>query len=140
VSGAGGIVLGAVAPVLVTAAIGYSWIRSGRHLDGATVAPLVAELGTPVLIVATLAKTHVAADAFAATALATVVALAAFTAIGLAVLWLGGLRVRTYLPSLAFPNAGNLGLPLALYAFGEEGLGYGIVFFAICSIAQFTIG
>jgi predicted permease len=139
-SGAIGVVLGAVAPVLITAAIGFIWIRSGRHFDGATVTPLVAEIGTPVLIVSTLSKTHVAADAFAATALATIVALVVFAAIGIAVLRLGGLKLRTYLPSLAFPNAGNLGLPLSLYAFGHEGLGYAIVFFAICSIAQFTAG
>jgi malate permease and related proteins len=135
-----GVVLGAVAPVLLTAAIGYLWIRSGRRFDGATVTPLVAEIGTPVLIVATLAKTHVAADAFAATALATVLALVTFAAIGIVVLRLARLPLRTYLPSLAFPNAGNLGLPLALYGFGQEGLGFAIVFFAICSIGQFTIG
>jgi predicted permease len=139
-SSATGVMLGAVAPVLVTAAIGFIWIRSGRHFDGATVTPLVAEIGTPVLIISTLSKTHVTAEAFAATALATIIALAVFALLGLAILRLGGLSLRTYLPSLAFPNAGNLGLPLALYAFGQEGLGYGIVFFAICSIAQFTIG
>jgi malate permease and related proteins len=35
---------------------------------------------------------------------------------------LAGLRLRTFLPSLTFPNNGNLGLPLAAYAFGEQGL------------------
>jgi len=49
-------------------------------------------------------------------------------------------RVRTFLPSLTFPNNGNLGLPLAAYAFGNEGLGYAIVFYAICMIGQFTVG
>jgi predicted permease len=39
-----------------------------------------------------------------------------------------------------FPNAGNMGLPLCLFAFGEEGLTLAIVFFAVFSIAQFTIG
>jgi predicted permease len=139
-SSAIGVVLAAVAPVLITVAIGFFWIRAGRRFDGATVTPLLVEVATPLLVVSTLSKTHVPADAFAVTALATVIALAVFAAAGLVVLRLGGLRVRTYLPSLAFPNAGNLGLPLALYAFGSEGLGYAIVFFAICSIAQFTIG
>ncbi len=47
----------------------------------------------------------------------------------------------TDVPALVdFPNNGNLGLPLAAYAFGEEGLGYAIVFYAICMIGQFTVG
>ena len=31
-------------------------------------------------------------------------------------------------------------MPLAAYAFGEAGLGYAIVFYAICMIGQFTVG
>lgn len=38
------------------------------------------------------------------------------------------------------PNAGNLGLLLALYAFGPDGLGYAIVFFVISSVANHSIG
>jgi len=45
-----------------------------------------------------------------------------------------------FLPSLAFPNAGNLGLPLAFFAAGDEGLNYAIVIFAITSIFNLTIG
>ena len=63
-----------------------------------------------------------------------------FAAVGYLLLKLLGLRVRTFLPSLTFPNNGNLGLPLAAYAFGSEGLGYAIVFYAICMIGQFTVG
>jgi predicted permease len=50
------------------------------------------------------------------------------------------MRLRTFLPSLAFPNAGNLGLPLAFFAAGDEGLNYAIVIFAITSIFNLTIG
>ena len=39
--------------------------------------------------------------------------------------------VRTYLAPLIFGNTGNLGLPLALFAFGETGLGYAVVVFAV---------
>jgi malate permease and related proteins len=51
-----------------------------------------------------------------------------------------GFRIRTFLPSLTFPNNGNLGLPLAAYAFGSTGLAYAIVFYAICMVGQFTVG
>jgi predicted permease len=38
---------------------------------------------------------------------------------------------RTYLAPLIFGNTGNVGLPLALFAFGQAGLGYAIVVFAV---------
>lgn len=48
--------------------------------------------------------------------------------------------LRTYLAPLIFGNTGNLGLPLALFAFGDEGLGYAVVIFAIMAIWSFTFG
>jgi hypothetical protein len=59
---------------------------------------------------------------------------------GALLLWIFRLRIRTFLPSIAFPNAGNLGLPVSLYAFGTEGLGYAIAFFSMSLVANFTVG
>jgi predicted permease len=119
-------------------AAGYLWVRSERPLDTKSLTPLVTEVGTPCLVFATLAKTAVRPEAVEA--LATVTALLGFAAVGAVVLTLAGLRLRTYLPAVVFPNAGNLGLPVALYGFGPEGLGYAIVFFAISSIGNYTVG
>ncbi|MBT8410204.1 MAG: AEC family transporter, partial [Octadecabacter sp.] len=47
---------------------------------------------------------------------------------------------RTFLAPLIFGNTGNLGLPLALFAFGETGLGYAVVVFAVMAILSFTFG
>ena len=134
------VVLSSVVPVVCTIMLGFLWVRFGRPLDSTVLTPIVVEVGTPCLIVATLFKAAIAPDAFATVALASCVAIAAFAVVGALVLWSLGLRLRTYLPSIAFPNAGNLGLPLALYAFGSEGLGYAIVFFAISSIGNHSIG
>jgi hypothetical protein len=67
-------------------------------------------------------------------------AIALFVLLGALILRMASLRIRTFLPSIAFPNAGNLGLPLSLYAFGPEGLGYAIAYFSISSVANFTLG
>jgi predicted permease len=134
------VVLSSVVPVLCTIVLGFLWVRFGRALDSKVLTPIVVDVGTPCLIVATLLKAEIAPEAFATVALASCVAIGAFVAIGVPVLWSLGLPLRTYLPSIAFPNAGNLGLPLALYAFGPEGLGYAIVFFAISSIGNHSIG
>ncbi len=133
-------VLAAVFPVLAVILVGFIWVRSGQQLENAMLTPLVVDIGTPCLILATFLKIRIAPASFAAISLATVAALAVFAAVGYLLLRLLGLRVRTFLPSLTFPNNGNLGLPLAAYAFGSEGLGYAIVFYAICMIGQFTVG
>ena len=51
-----------------------------------------------------------------------------------------GLDRRTYLAPLIFGNTGNLGLPLALFAFGDVGLSNAIVVFAIMAVLSFTFG
>ena len=56
------------------------------------------------------------------------------------VLKLARMPVRDYLGALMFPNMGNMGLPLSLFAFGEQGLTIAIVLFAISAIGNFTIG
>jgi predicted permease len=47
---------------------------------------------------------------------------------------------RTYAAPLIFGNTGNVGLPLALFAFGETGLSYAVVVFAIMALWSFTFG
>jgi predicted permease len=134
------VVLDSVLPILCTIALGYVWVRYGGNLDSKVLTPIVVNVGTPCLIVSTLLKAAMAPQAFAGIVLASCLAIIAFAAIGTLVLLLSGLPLRTYLPSIAFPNAGNLGLPVALYAFGAEGLSYAIVFFAISSMANHSIG
>lgn len=135
-----GPILAAVFPVLAVAGLGFVWVRAKRPFENAMFTPLVVDIGTPCLIFATFAKTSIPPAGFAAIALASVTAIGCFGVLAAAILPLAGLRVRTFLPSLTFPNNGNLGLPLAAYAFGERGLGYAIVFYAICMIGQFTVG
>jgi hypothetical protein len=135
-----GPILTAVIPVLVVAGIGFLWLRGGRGFDTATLTPLVVEIGTPCLIFATFVNTHISPTSFATVAVASVSAIGCFALVGGFALRLTGFSVRTFLPALTFPNNGNLGLPLALYGFGQEGLGYAIVFYSICMIGQFTAG
>jgi len=43
-------------------------------------------------------------------------------------------------PPIAFANSGNMGLPLCMFAFGNEGLGLAVAVFATFAIWQFTFG
>ena len=134
------VILPAVLPVFITALIGYGLARANRPFDNRTITFLVASIGTPSLVFFNLANTTVAPGALATIAAATAVAITFYLAAGTIALRVLGLKWNTFLPSLAFPNAGNLGLPLALYAAGQEGLNYAIVIFAITSILNLTAG
>jgi hypothetical protein len=49
-----------------------------------------------------------------------------------------GLPQRSFLPALTLGNTGNLGLPLCLFAFGEQGLGLAVAVYVTNSLLQFT--
>ncbi|MEP5762046.1 MAG: AEC family transporter [Litoreibacter sp.] len=133
-------VLEVVAPVFLLAAIGFTWVKLGFDYQIEFVTRLAMTLSVPCLIFVSLMKTNIDPDSL------TVVSLAAITAYGLVTIGfflmvkLGRMEIRTYLAPLIFGNTGNLGLPLALFAFGEEGLGYAVVIFAIMAIYSFTFG
>ena len=133
-------VLQIVAPVFLLAGLGAGWVRSGRDYPIGFVTQLAMTLAVPALIFTALAGTEIAPAALTAVAGAALAAYLALTGI----LWLGtraaGLERRTYLAPLVFGNTGNLGLPLALFAFAETGLDYGVVVFAVMAILQFTYG
>ena len=133
-------VLDALAPVVVGIAAGWLWARSGRGLDSAGLTQLLTTVGTPCLIFAGLARARLAPEALATMALAAVVALGLIALLAVVALQFLRLPVRTFFASIAFPNAGNLGLPIALLALGEEGFAYAIVFFAFSSIGNFLVG
>jgi len=134
------VILSAVLPVFITALLGFAVARTGRIFDNRTVALLVANIGTPSLVFYNLAKTNVPPQTMLTIAAATTLAIVFYLMVGIGVLTASGLRWRTFLPSLAFPNSGNLGLPLALYSAGEEGLKFAVLVFAVTSIFNLTLG
>ncbi|KIT15693.1 Membrane transport protein [Jannaschia aquimarina] len=133
-------VLGITAPVFLLAAIGWGWVRLGLSYDTVFVTRLAMTLAVPALILTALAETTLDPAAVAR------MALAALTAYGIALaLWAVacaavGAERRTWVAPLAFGNTGNVGLPLALFAFGAEGLALAVVVFACSAIIQFTLG
>lgn len=51
-----------------------------------------------------------------------------------------GLDWKVLVPAYLFPNSGNMGLPMALFAFGEPGLALAVAFFLVLSVGHFSIG
>ncbi len=129
-----------IAPVFVCAAIGFVWGWMGKPFETDFVTRLVTNIGTPCLIASALTGLHLTLDELGGIAIAGLAATAGFAALGLAALRLLKLPAHSFLPALMFPNTGNMGLPLSLFAFGETGLALAIIVFAITATLQFTLG
>jgi hypothetical protein len=127
-------ILQITAPVFLLTLAGYVWARLKMRFDLEFITRLAITFSMPCLIFAVLVKVEIDPVAFRDIALASVVS---YAALGL-VLWLGlraaGLSMRTYLAPGVFANTGNIGLPVALFAYGQEGLAFAIVIFAIMVI------
>ncbi len=129
-----------VAPVFVCAGIGFAWARLARGFEVEFVTTLITNVGAPCLVFHTLANLAVGPGSFVTMVLAAIAAVLAFALIGGAVLAASGFSVRAFLPSLMFPNTGNMGLPLNYLAFGDIGLGLAIGVFTVTAVGQFTVG
>lgn len=133
-------VLEITAPVFLLAAVGFGWVKMGFEYRVEFVTRLAMTLSVPCLIFTALMKTEIDPQALQTLTLASLAAYLAVTVVLWAGLALAGLDIRTYLAPLIYGNTGNLGLPLALFAFGEAGLGYAVVVFAVMAVYSFTFG
>jgi len=129
-----------IAPLFVIAGIGYIWGRSGKPFDTTLVGMLTLNFGVPALIFSTLTNLDVSPAEFGEISGIFAIFLLANLIIGALLLRLFRLEIGAFLPALSFPNNGNMGLPLCLFAFGDVGLALGISVFVLMSTANVTIG
>ena len=128
------------APVALLGIVGFVWVKMGFDYRLEFVTRLSMTLAVPCLIFTALMKTALDARALTTLSLASAIAYGALTLLFFALTRVLGLDRRTYLAPLIFGNTGNLGLPLALFAFGQAGLDYAVVVFAVMIIWSFTFG
>ena len=131
--------LSPVVPVFLLIATGFAFAR-WKKISLVPVTELIVYLGTPSLVFTSLARKPLfAADI-------------AVLLSGVLLIFAGvGLLVRIYfsvfrfssrgfaLPAL-FMNAGNMGIPLALFAFGEAGLQRATLMFVMITFLQYSLG
>ncbi|MCP4315172.1 MAG: transporter [Hyphomicrobiales bacterium] len=133
-------VINVVGPVLLCALVGYILALSKSPFDTKVIGALVSKVGYPTLIISHLSQHHVAFGSFLyfMGAAATVVAL--FGIIGFIFLRIMRLPYRAFLSPMMMNNVGNIGLPVCLLAFGDQGLTYALGFVVVVLVAIFTIG
>jgi len=123
----------------VTVAIGYGWERMGVDFPTEFVTRSTVYVLTPCLVFSTMTGLGISLQAYGEVALATLLVLLSVATIGAIGLKLRGLPLRAFLPPILIPNSGNLGLPLALFAFGEAGLALAIASYTIYALVQYTV-
>ncbi len=133
-------VLEIVAPVFILALVGFCWVKLGFEYRVEFVTRLSMTLAAPCLMFTALMKTEIDPAALTTLSVASLVTYALIALVFALGLRAARLEQRTYLVALVFGNTGNLGLPLALFAFGPEGLGYALVVFAVMAVLSFTFG
>lgn len=132
--------LAILAPIVITTSIGYIWGKSGAAFPTEFVSHIVMNIGTPCLIVGAMAKVQLDPGTIGQVALATALAMTAMGLLGWLLIRRLGLDIPSFLPPLVFPNNGNMGLPLCLFAFGQAGLALALGSFMVMMIATFTLG
>ena len=128
-----------IAPVFLIAAAGFAWSRMGYDYDTAIITRLLTNITTPCLVFSRMTGLDFPLSQFAELAAITISATLIWAAFGYVGLRATGVPRDSGLPPILFPNCGNMGLAICLFAFGEEGLGMGLCFFVTTATLQFTV-
>lgn len=132
-----------ILPVFIIIAIGYVYGRLRGNAVQADMAPvnrLTTEVLCPLLVF-----TALAAKEFDIVHNASLILAGALISLGSGVLaWpvakLFGYDTRSFVPPMMYNNCGNMGLPLAMLAFGQASLSAAVALFAAGTIIYFTAG
>lgn len=131
-----------VGPVIAIAGVGYL-LALGKEIDPRPLNTVVVYILMPALVFHSLAVTELAASTLARVA----VGISAFTAAMWIVAEAFGRITGEQEPALSalilvviFSNAGNLGIPVSDFAFGETGRQTAVLFVAVQSVLMYTLG
>lgn len=132
-------VLAVTFPVFFIALVGYLYARIHRF-DMSSSGQLNLDVFVPALMVYSLSeKLPDMGDVGPLVIMGALIVLGSGL-IGWLVSKVLGLKPRMLMPPLMFNNSGNLGLPLALFAFGEAGMPWAVALFVITTLLHFTLG
>jgi hypothetical protein len=126
-------------PIFGIVAAGYLYGR--KHKPEMAVANrLNMDVFVPALVFAAMTGKSFELAAFAPLALGGLILLAACGLLAWPVARLVGMQPKTLVPPMLFNNSGNIGLPLAVLAWGEEALPAAVILFMVENTLHFSFG
>lgn len=136
-------ILGIILPVFIIIGLGYGYarLRGERVISDMTAVNRVS-MGVlcPLLIFTALAAKDFDLFHNGTLILAGVLIALGSGLIAWPVARLLGYDVRSFVPPMIYNNCGNMGLPLAVLAFGTAGLPAAVALFMACNLIYFSVG
>jgi len=136
-------ILAIVFPVFAIIAVGWWYARHRRSRGGIDMAfanQLNMEVFVPALVFAALTSKSLELSAYGRLALAALAVMLGSGLVAWALARLLGEQPKTFVPPMMFVNAGNMGLPLMVLAFGEAALPAAVVLFFVENTLHYVLG
>jgi len=127
-------------PIFFLGAIGFCWEKFNIDYPVKFVTKLTMNIALPCLIFTSLMNTNVQSDILNLLIVSTLISYFLLTLSCFLFVKIKQISISTFLSPMIFGNTGNLGLPLAFFAFGNEGLSYAVIIFAVMAIFSSTFG
>ena len=132
-------IAGIITPVVLIILVGYLYGRKA-HPDMAGINKATLDVIAPLLVVsAFVSKDFVLIDQWSLL-LCGVAIVVGSGILAWPIAKISGMDPKTFVPPMMYNNCGNMGLPLAVLAFGSAGLSEAVALFMACSLAYFTAG
>ncbi|GAA6143604.1 AEC family transporter [Hydrogenophaga sp. 5NK40-0174] len=128
-----------IVPVFLIVAIGYGYARR-TPTDLSTFNRIALDVLAPLLVYSALASKDFHLTDHVPLLVGGAVLILGSGLLAWAVAHLFGAQPRTLVPVVMFNNCGNMGLPLALLAFGPEHFGAAVALFAVSNLLHFSLG
>ena len=128
-----------IIPVFLIVAIGWGYGRRARP-ELTAFNRIVLDVLSPLLVYTALAAKEFRWQDHVPLLAGGAVLILATGVVALGVARMGRTQARTLVPVVMFTNCGNMGLPLALLAFGPEHFGAAVALFSISNLIHFSLG
>ncbi|MGC4394176.1 AEC family transporter [Hydrogenophaga crocea] len=128
-----------IVPVFLIVAIGYGYARR-KPTDLVVFNRIALDVLAPLLVYTALASRDFDLDGQAPLLVAGTVLILGCGLLAWPLSRATGAQARTLVPVVMFNNCGNMGLPLALLAFGPAHFGAAVALFSVSNLLHFSIG
>lgn len=128
-----------VFPVFAVVAAGYVYARLKKP-DMAFANQLNMDVFVPALLFSVLSDKSFDIAAYTHLAWGGMAIVLGSGLLAVPVAWLARVRWKTFVPPMMFTNSGNMGLPLAVFAFGDRALPAAVMLFIVENGLHFTLG